>query len=255
MALFNVIRIFVLSVLFNMIVPTGDIYSDIMLIYESLTFSNIKSLELSGCRACYHKTNKDLLPFRKKCTLCITKNDKHRHRKCGQFKTFIDKYLEMENEYQCSHSKWAVHENGSLTEGKCDKHACCFETKNTTSTLNRDCGLDVCKVHLDFLRPLGVKDLDSWKTASPGFTGRQLGGKNCRLLRTYSKTMMIPIAINLVFNSLIFYQDIRSGSASKFEILFLTGFDISQLLVHAAGCSKTKKRIEITRESITNSNA
>ena len=219
MALFNVIRIFVLSVLFNMIVPTGDIYSDIMLIYESLTFSNIKSLELSGCRACYHKTDIDLLPSKKKCTRCITKNDVYRG--CGQFKTFIYKFLEMENENQCDHSKWVVHQNGSLTEGKCDKHTCCFETKNTTSILNRDCGLDVCKVHLDSLRPLGVKDLRSWKAANIGLTGRQLGGKNCQLLRVYSKAMMIPIAINLVFNSLIFYQDIRSGAASKFEILFL----------------------------------
>ena len=221
MALFNVIRIFVLSVLFNMILPTGDIYSDIMLIYESLTFSNIDSLELSGCRACYHKTDRDLLPSRKKCTLCITENDDSWHRGCGQFKTFINKFLEMENENQCDHSKWAVHYDGSLTKGKCYNHACCFETKNTTSTLNRDCGLDVCKVHLDSLRNLGVKDLSSWKTANIGSGGRQLGGKNCQLIRVYSKTLMIPIAINLVFNALIFYHDIRTGSASKFEILFL----------------------------------
>ena len=73
MTLITIIRIFSLTIFFNIILPSGDVYSDIALMIQTWTFQNIESTELSGCRACYGKDEQDLLSSQKDCTMCITK--------------------------------------------------------------------------------------------------------------------------------------------------------------------------------------
>ena len=73
MALLTVIRIFVLSILFNMMLPSGDVYSDVYLMYQTWTFQNTDSIEMSGCRACFGKSVKDLFPKKHESEKCITK--------------------------------------------------------------------------------------------------------------------------------------------------------------------------------------
>ena len=58
MALLSVIRIFVMTIFFNMFLPSGDVHSDIYLMYETRTFQNTESLEMFGCKACYGKLSK-----------------------------------------------------------------------------------------------------------------------------------------------------------------------------------------------------
>ena len=56
----SVIATFVMCILFNIILPSGDQGSDIYLMYNVLTFQLGVSLELSGCRACYRKTESEI---------------------------------------------------------------------------------------------------------------------------------------------------------------------------------------------------
>ena len=44
-----------------MILPSGDVYSDIALMMQTWAFDNIESKELLGCRACYGKDEQDLV--------------------------------------------------------------------------------------------------------------------------------------------------------------------------------------------------
>ena len=56
----SVIATFVMCFLFNIILPTGDVGSDIKLMYSSLTFNLGESLQLEGCKSCYHKSEKEV---------------------------------------------------------------------------------------------------------------------------------------------------------------------------------------------------
>ena len=95
MGLFTIIRIFVLAISFNIFLPTGDIYSDIGLMVQTIKFQNSDSQEMLGCRACYGKEEAEI--ERRKltnCTTCITKNLVNR---CGRLPSSINKLLEIES--------------------------------------------------------------------------------------------------------------------------------------------------------------
>ena len=55
-----VIATFVMCFLFNIILPTGDVGSDLNLMYLALTFDLGDSLELEGCKSCYYKTENEV---------------------------------------------------------------------------------------------------------------------------------------------------------------------------------------------------
>ena len=145
--------------------------------------------------------------------------------------------IDIENNNQCENKKWGVNSKGILEEGGCDNHLCCFETNNNHSKINSKgedkmyndttgvgCGVDVCKVAFDSVNYWvdGINDLTSWNSKiSYDASGRRYGGKNCRLLRIYSWSMAIPILINLLFSSVIFYIDLKCGVSTKYEVPFL----------------------------------
>ena len=52
----TVITTFIMSILFNVFLPTGDIGSDLNLMHQTLNYDLGESIELQGCKACYHKT-------------------------------------------------------------------------------------------------------------------------------------------------------------------------------------------------------
>jgi hypothetical protein len=70
----GVISTIVISVLFNVLLPSGDQGSDLYLMYNTLTFQLGVSLELSGCTACYAKTESEVY---------YPKNNIEEHQKCG----------------------------------------------------------------------------------------------------------------------------------------------------------------------------
>ena len=234
MALMTILRIFSLTIFFNMILPSGDVYSDIALMIQTWTFQNIESKELMGCRACYGKDEQDIVPSQKDCTTCITEN---LFFLCGGYASLLKKMSDIENNKQCESKKWGVN-TGSSSIGECAyNNLCCLETNNNNSktksknenkiyndTIGVGCGVDVCKVHLDYVnnRVDGTHDLTSWSLKIVyDNAGRRFGGKNCRLLRIYSWSMAIPILINLSFVSVIFCIDLKSGVSTKYEAPFL----------------------------------
>ena len=105
-----------------------------------------------------------------------------------------------------------------------------FKPKNGNiigDKLDSDCGLDSCKVHLDYLHYWadGMHDLHSWSLNNGyAFKKQKVGGKGCRLLRVYAWSMAIPIIINLIFSGIVFFSDIKSGRAKKYESPFLVSF-------------------------------
>ena len=141
MELLTVVRIFVLAIFFNIILPTGDVYSDIILMIKTWNFRNAESIELIGCRACYGKTEEDLFSTQKDCSMCITKNEEFL---CGQYYKSLNKLVEIENKDTCENKKWGVGYSFlvpgvldvTLEEGGCDiNHNCCIETKNRLSKI------------------------------------------------------------------------------------------------------------------------
>ena len=57
----SLLVLFVSSILFNVILPTGDVYSDVGLMVKTLRFDLGDTIELSGCRSCYGKDEGDLI--------------------------------------------------------------------------------------------------------------------------------------------------------------------------------------------------
>ena len=136
MGLFTVLRIFALTIFFNTIIPTGDVYSDILLMVQTWTFQNTDSIEMIGCRSCFEKSEEDLYPTMNECEMCLTKN---KNSKCGQYLSSLNKFREIKNRKKCEYQKWGV-DYGYLREGECDSsHRCCFETRNNNSKIeNKD---------------------------------------------------------------------------------------------------------------------
>ena len=111
MGLFTVVRIFTLTIFFNTILPTGDVYSDILLMVQTLTFQNTESLEMSGCRSCFGKSEEDLYPTLNDCETCLTKNT---HFDCGRYISSLNKFREIKNRKKCENQKWVVRTGGKL---------------------------------------------------------------------------------------------------------------------------------------------
>ena len=60
MGLTSVIVIFITCILFDIFLPTMDVGTDIELMVQTLTFDLGDSLELEGCKSCYHKNEKEV---------------------------------------------------------------------------------------------------------------------------------------------------------------------------------------------------
>ena len=107
MSLISVVSTFVMCILFNIFLPTGDVGSDVNLMFQALTFTLGESLELSGCRACYHKTEYEVY-YREKalleneCETCLI--DKQFD--CGYSPLMLNKLIELEGEKEtCLNNK------------------------------------------------------------------------------------------------------------------------------------------------------
>ena len=145
MALLTVIRIFVFSVFFNVILPSSDVYSDILLMFQTWTFQNTDSLEMSGCRVCYGKYEQDLFPKSHDCQTCVTKSS---YNSCGGYVSAINQLKEIESYNVCQNKEWGVTPYGILDEGECHQdHWCCFQTKVEYSNTNKKIETKTVKLH------------------------------------------------------------------------------------------------------------
>ena len=76
MGRFSIFRKFSMGLFFGVILPTADITTDVLLMYNTVHFEG-SSLELTGCRACFGKSHSDLwhhvrVAYREQtCSTCI----------------------------------------------------------------------------------------------------------------------------------------------------------------------------------------
>ena len=158
MAVFRVVRIFVLTIFFNAILPTGDVYSDIILMFQTWTFQSTESLEMIGCRACFEKTEDSLYPTEKECEACVINNFRFR---IGGFFSALNKLLEIENKNHCENEKWGA-TNNNLRDGECDSdnfYYFCFQTRNKNSEIKNN---DENKIKSVQLHPGFLVDCDDY---------------------------------------------------------------------------------------------
>ena len=107
MALGSLIRIFVMTILFNLFLPTGDIYSDIGLMLETIQFRVSDSYEILGCRACHGKTEADIAELRINNCLCARGTGRthlfcgEKVEFCGNFVSSFRKMIELDNLKHC----------------------------------------------------------------------------------------------------------------------------------------------------------
>ena len=221
MALFTIIRVFVLAILFNLMLPTGDVYSDIALMIETIKFKNSDTYEMIGCRACYGKEEVEVKSVNNEyCTSCTREKFYNR---CGGYPSVIDK-LNVKYKGKCEQEKWGAYFNGSLVKGECDsrKMKCCFDLGVNSLNMSdyKECGVDACKIHLDYFGGrTNIKSVQDWKTKIDFYLDyRKVGGKNCELIQTYGYLILVPLTINLIFNIITYTKDFKNSKTTLLDI-------------------------------------
>merc|ERR1711963_1104244 len=90
----TVIVSFVVCISFNIFLNSFDVYSDIALAFNTLTFNLGDSLLLSGCKVCHGKDDKDVFSVKNNsCQQCVTQNY---YFECGRSFRILDKINELE---------------------------------------------------------------------------------------------------------------------------------------------------------------
>ena len=333
----SVLVVFVTSIMFNVILPTGDVYSDVGLMVNTLGFDLGTTLELIGCRICYGKNEDDFISKENEsCPFCV---ENLKRRNCANSLVFLNKIHELQKSLFCTNQTWKVqrYEKEGFEhswvekskEGQCNKNQdeCCLETNDQRqdrnslpnvdmrviiAPLHRDdnicnqfscdvlvgnssvescenlfylthvreqlsnitknlqpqseehffklktinerrvsiskgflfedgcgaylrplsmkdqsfrkrCGVDACLLHIHDIKlhesMSGIRDLNEWKTNSNFMFAIRVGGKNCKMLELYGWAMAIPLILSLLFNIFGFYNDMKNGDATKYDIL------------------------------------
>ena len=99
MGLTSVVSIFATCFLFNIILPTTDVGTDLDLMYQTVNFNMGDSLELDGCKFCYHKNEKDVYYPTKDieknhCKTCVYDPNG----RCGRFSRVLRKVKQYQDE-------------------------------------------------------------------------------------------------------------------------------------------------------------
>ena len=307
----------------NMILPSADVYSDVYLLKNILTFNLGNSIELSGCRVCHGVTEEELYAETTSCDVCLTskldscgghpsilknitnirskkecgnveyrENTKGEHIKgnchindwcCLQSSktivkdinvlkldprllyecfplpsdfdhcyvtgkasglycasrqrldpTFIDQLTNLKdsdvfyggndhikNKYfayeQVGESSVRFVKNFTIRDNKCGVY---FQPKVKNQVLNRRCNEHACQIHLRYLhRVSNIYNLELWKNTTVFRGGVKYGGPICSSLRMYGWFILVPILLNVLFNIVVFKNDLGTGKANRFEII------------------------------------
>ena len=71
----TVIVSFIVCLSFNVFLNSFDVYSDILLSFNALTFDLGDSILLSGCRVCHGKDDNDIFRYKNKsCQQCLVRS-------------------------------------------------------------------------------------------------------------------------------------------------------------------------------------
>ena len=130
----SVIVTFVMCILFNVLLPSGDIGSDLKLMYLALTFNLGDSLVLEGCKLCYNKNQEDVYGSINN----LEKNSSYNKCKtcqfdprlsCGSSIPILKKMIQLEAENEnCLNDKTIrLTQQDRLEFGECEKEINNFE--------------------------------------------------------------------------------------------------------------------------------
>ena len=130
MSLGSVISTFVMCILFNIMLPSGDVGSDINLMYQTLKFDLGDSLELEGCKSCYRKTEREVYYPDKKLTSNACKTCLHDpYSVCGRYPPILKKIevLKREKQICSSNETFKIDYYLEIKAGECNerKDPCC----------------------------------------------------------------------------------------------------------------------------------
>ena len=132
MALGSVVTTFFICIIFNMLLPSGDVGSDVYLMYTTLTFNLGIGLKLLGCKLCYFKTEDDIYYNTRKfehknCNWCIKEKDSV----CGLYPKIMEKIISYESMDLCTPNQTIRRTiNSAYEKGNCNinNDDCCLST-------------------------------------------------------------------------------------------------------------------------------
>ena len=88
----------------------------------------------------------------------------------------------------------------------------------------KTCESNSCLVHLQALKKFfAISSIDDWTHETMYDDGRKFGGETCHYLSQYGIAVLVPIILNLIFNILVFIEDIRLKKALYIEFVFVIG--------------------------------
>ena len=122
------------SILFNVFLPSGDVYSDLSLMVNALNFNLGDSLLLSGYRACFGKNEQEVYNVvNGSCQHCL----KNEYFTCGAYPPMLDKIHEVQNTKTCTSEKWRFTNKNEFKRGDCNNtDGCCLENNNSSRLNN-----------------------------------------------------------------------------------------------------------------------
>ena len=138
MGLATIIVSFLFCIVFNIFLNSFDVYSDIALAINTLTFNLGDSILLSGCKVCHGKVGKDIFSLKNKsCQFCLTRNKQF---ECGLSFQVLDKIIELEKSETCEKERFGVNWNFKskrydMRNETCkdDSDWCCVERRQKTN--------------------------------------------------------------------------------------------------------------------------
>ena len=102
----EIIATFAVCLFFNVFLNSFDVYSDIILAFDVLTFNLGESLILSGCKVCHGKEDSDVYSVKNRsCQQCLTRN---RDFECGEIYAILEKLSKLEQTKTCDKAMFGV---------------------------------------------------------------------------------------------------------------------------------------------------
>ena len=161
MGVASVIVSFAVCIFFNVGLKSFDVYSDIILAYNTLTFNLGDSLLLSGCKVCFGKEDKDVFSLKNSsCQHCLTHNHLFQ---CGKSFEIIEKLNEFSISDTCVTNRFGISWNEASKSYKwrnetcknADERKCCVEIRNN-ATQNT---LSLIDNRIIAYQPVGLRNL------------------------------------------------------------------------------------------------
>ena len=134
MGIKSVVSIFFTTILFNVFLPSGDMGSDLFLMISTITFDLGDSIEMSGCRSCYGKSEEEVYYNRnsnQECQMCLDDF----YGICGAYPLMLNKLNDLQSKRNCRNESWRINENHFFENGThCKKKdKCCLEASIGTN--------------------------------------------------------------------------------------------------------------------------